>query len=47
MKEYDYLPGFITQFEEGHELQELSNKEWSVSRFLKWLELNKFKIIKK
>ena len=42
----DYLQGFIDQFEDDHELQELSNKDWSVSQFLKWLKTNKFKIIK-
>ena len=41
---HNYLPGFIQQFdpEEG----ELNNKDWSAVDFLKWLELNKFKIIK-
>lgn len=40
------LKSFINQFEEGHELHELSNDDWTVSRFLKWLELNNFEIIK-
>lgn len=41
---HNYLPGFIQQFnpEDG----ELNNKDWSAVDFLKWLELNKFKIIK-
>ena len=40
------LKFFINQFEEGHELQELSNDDWTVSSFLKWLEINNFEIIK-
>lgn len=43
---HNYLPGFINQFEEGGEHQELRNEDWSVSQFLKWLELNKFSIVK-
>jgi hypothetical protein len=41
---HNYLQGFIKQFdsEEG----ELNNEEWTAVQFLKWLELNKFKIIK-
>jgi len=41
---YDYLPNFIKQFdpEEG----ELIIEDWSAVQFLKWLELNKFKIVK-
>jgi hypothetical protein len=41
-EQHDFLPGFIKQFdpEEG----ELDEGGWTVSRFLKWLELNKFKI---
>lgn len=41
---YNYLPGFIKQFdpEEG----ELNIEEWTAAQFLKWLELNKFKIVK-
>lgn len=41
---YNYLPGFIKQFdpEEG----ELIVEEWTAVQFLKWLELNKFKIVK-
>lgn len=42
----DYLPGFINQFEEGGEHQELRNEDWTVSQFLEWLKLNKFKITK-
>ena len=43
-EQHDFLPGFIKQFdpEEG----ELDEGAWTVSRFLKWLELNKFKIMK-
>ena len=43
---HNFLPGFIKQFEEGGEYQELTNKDWSVSQFLKWLKSNNFKIIK-
>lgn len=46
IKEHDYLQGFINQFQEGGEHQELSNNEWNVSDFLHWLKLNKFKIVK-
>ena len=45
-QKHSYLQGFINQFEEGHELQELSNNEWTVSHFLKWLQVNDFEIIK-
>ena len=41
------LKFFINQFEEGHELHELSNDDWTVSNFLKWLEINDFEIHKK
>ena len=40
-EEHNYLPGFINQFEE-----EISNDDWTVSRFLEWLKLNNFKIVK-
>jgi len=43
---HNYLQGFINQFEEGGEHQELSNNDWTVSRFLEWLKHNNFKIIK-
>jgi hypothetical protein len=43
---HNLLPGFINQFEEGGEYQELTNEDWSVSQFLKWLKSNNFKIIK-
>ena len=46
LEEHNYLPGFIKQFEEEGEHQELSNDDWTVSQFLKWLELNKFSIVK-
>jgi len=44
IKEHNYLSGFINQFdpEEG----ELDENEWTAREFLKWLELNKFKIVK-
>jgi hypothetical protein len=41
-----YLQGFINQFEEGGEHQELRNEDWTISQFLKWLKINNFKIIK-
>jgi hypothetical protein len=43
---HNLLLGFINQFEEGGEYQELTNEDWSVSQFLKWLKSNNFKIIK-
>jgi hypothetical protein len=46
LEEVDYLQGFINQFEENGELQELSNDDWTVSQFLEWLKLNNYKIIK-
>jgi hypothetical protein len=45
-KEVNYLQGFINQFEEEGAYQELSNDDWTVSRFLEWLKLNNYKIIK-
>lgn len=45
-QKHSYLQGFINQFEEGYELQELSNNDWTVSHFLKWLQVNDFEIIK-
>ena len=44
--EHNYLQGFINQFEEEGEHQELSNDDWTVSRFLEWMKLNNFKIVK-
>jgi hypothetical protein len=40
----NFLPGFIKQFDpkEG----EINGEEWTAVHFLKWLELNKFKIVK-
>ena len=40
----NFLPGFLKQFDpiEG----EINGEEWTAVHFLKWLELNKFKIIK-
>lgn len=46
LEEHNYLQGFINQFEEGGEHQELTNEDWTVSRFLEWLKHNNFKIIK-
>ena len=42
--QHNFLPGFIHQFDP--ENGELNDEEWSATRFLKWLELNEFKIIK-
>jgi hypothetical protein len=42
----DYLPGFIDQFGDGT-LGELNPEDWDALEFLKWLELNNYKIIKK
>jgi hypothetical protein len=41
------LQNFINQFEEGNGLQELSDKDWTVSEFLNWLKLNNFEVIQK
>lgn len=43
-EQHDFLPGFINQFDpkEG----EINGEEWTAVQFLKWLELNKFKIIR-
>ena len=46
LEEHNYLQVFINQFEEKGEHQELSNDDWTVSQFLKWMKLNTFKIIK-
>jgi hypothetical protein len=46
LEEHNYLQGFINQFEEEGEHQELSNDDWTVSRFLEWMKLNNFKIVK-
>jgi hypothetical protein len=43
--EYNYLPGFIDQFGDGP-LGELDPEEWDALQFLRWLELNNYKIIK-
>ncbi len=40
------LQNFINQFDENHELNELSDEDWKVSEFLKWLMLNGFKLVK-
>ena len=43
-EQHDFLPGFIKQFDpkEG----EMNGEQWTAVHFLKWLELNKFKIVK-
>lgn len=41
----DYLPGFIDQFGDGP-LGELNPDDWDALQFLRWLQLNNFKIIK-
>ena len=41
----DYLPGFIEQFGDGP-LGELDPEEWGALEFLKWLEVNNYKIVK-
>ena len=42
----DYLPGFIDQFGDGP-LGELDPEEWGALDFLRWLEINNYKIVKK
>jgi hypothetical protein len=44
--EHNYLPGFINQFGDGP-LGELDPEEWGALEFLRWLEINNYKIIKK
>jgi hypothetical protein len=44
LKNHNYLPGFINQFDP--EVGELDENNWTAREFLKWLELNKFKITK-
>jgi len=46
LEEHNYLQGFINQFEEGGEHQEISNDDWTVSQFLKWMKINNFIIVK-
>lgn len=43
-EQHDFLPGLIKQFDpkEG----EINGEQWTAVHFLKWLELNKFKIVK-
>lgn len=41
-EQHDFLPGFIKQFDP----KEGEIKGWTAVQFLKWLDLNKFKIIK-
>jgi hypothetical protein len=43
-EQHNFLPGFINQFDpkEG----EINGEEWTAVQFIKWLELNKFKIVK-
>ena len=42
----DYLPCFIDQFGDGT-LGGLNPEDWDTLEFLKWLELNNYKIVKK
>ena len=42
MEQPNYLDGFIQQFKE-----ELSDEDWTVSRWLQWMKLNGFEITKK
>lgn len=44
-EQYNYLPGFIDQFGDGP-LGELNPDDWDALRFLLWLQINNFKIIK-
>jgi hypothetical protein len=44
--EKNYLPEFIDQFGDGP-LGELDPEEWGALEFLRWLEINNYKIIKK
>ena len=44
--EHNYLQGFINQFGDDP-LGELDPEEWGALEFLRWLELNNYKIIKK
>ncbi len=44
--EIDYLDGFIKQFDVNNNDHELSDDDWKVSDFLKWLKINNFKINK-
>jgi len=41
---YNFLPGFVEQFDPKQ--GEIDGEEWTAVHLLKWLELNKFKIIK-
>jgi hypothetical protein len=43
--EYNYLPGFIDQFGDGP-LGELDPEEWGTLEFIRWLELNNYKVVK-
>ena len=43
-EQHDFLPGFIKQFDPNE--GEINGEEWTAVHFLKWLELNKFKIVK-
>jgi hypothetical protein len=40
----NFLPGFIEQFDPNE--GEINGEEWTAVHFLKWLELNNFKIVK-
>ena len=43
-EQHNFLPGFIKQFDPNE--GEINGEEWTAVHFLKWLELNKFKIVK-
>jgi len=42
---HDYLPGFIEQFGDGP-LGELNPDDWDTLQFLRWLQVNNYKITK-
>ena len=41
---HNFLPGLVEQFDPKQ--GEINGEEWTAVHFLKWLELNKFKIVK-
>ena len=43
--EHNYLPGFIEQFGDGP-LGELNPDDWDALQFLRWLEINNYKVVK-
>jgi hypothetical protein len=44
LEEHNYLQGFIKQFDPNE--GEINGEDWTAVHFLRWLGLNKFKIIK-